>query len=391
MRRLLRRLAFLSLALTACAAAGLWFWPEPARPEVPVPPIHVTLDEGQSWFAAELVQPQDGLTQLPLLTSGRASAGKKDMLIQEWPGFHAEARFRGSSVTVRFQDGLNRWRILLNDGKTGRIDVARPGMSDLHISGLAPAEYRIRVEKISESSMPASFGGILIGPTVQPLPAPRALPRMIEFIGDSDTVGFANTASTRDCTEEEVFSATDTSRSFGPQVASRLGADYRMIARSGIGLLRNYDGAAPLATMTSRYALALPSEPAAMRLPERAADVVVTGIGSNDFAAAFAKDEIWQDDDSLSRDFGTALLSFLRDRVRENPGAVQVLLAFGEYGDRLVRPYRAAEAALRADGVRVVLVTLPKLKRDACFWHPSQEDHRLIADWLATAISSAGT
>jgi len=81
------------------------------------------------------------------------------------------------------------------------------------------------------------------------------------------------------------------------------------------------------------------------------------------------------------------LIAFLRDRVRENPGAIQVLLAFGEYGKPLLVPYQQAEAALKADGQQAVLITLPKLDRSACFWHPSAGDHDLIASWLTTAIS----
>lgn len=384
------KLGFLLLGLTVLGIAGFWMRPAPARPHVPVPPIRSSPGATQTWFNAEMVPRQDGLTALPLLTAGRASAGPGGMMVQEWPGFHAEARFRGTGVSVRFEDGLNRWRILLNGGKAGTVEIARPGVGDLRISGLPPADYRIRVEKISESSMPASFGGILIGGGAEPLPSPRPPPRMIEFIGDSDTVGFANTATTRDCSEDEVFSATDTSLSFGPQVAARLGADYRMVARSGIGLLRNYGGASPHTTMASRYAMALPGDPGATRLPDRPADVVVTALGSNDFGSDFAKDEPWQDKRQLSDDFARTLLSFLRDRVRENPDALQVLLAFGEYGDELVDPYKAAESALRAEGVRTVLVTLPELRRDACSWHPSQKDHKMITDRVAAAISAAG-
>jgi len=387
MRRWLRKLGFFGLVASLATLVAIWIRPEAARPHVPVPRIESAAGLDGKWFMAELISPQPGQTRLPMLVTGRAASGKKDALVQEWPGFHAEARFRGNAVSVRFGDGLNRWRVTLNGGAAGRVDLARPGVSDLRISGLAPGDYTIRVEKISESSMPASFGGIFVDAAEQALPAPRPLPRLIEFIGDSDTLGFASTSKRRDCSEEEVFSATDTSRAFGPQVASRLGADYRIVARSGIGLVRNYKGTTPHSTMPARYPLAIPSEPAAARLPERRADIVVTGLGSNDFGSDFADGEPWQDKTALSDAFGPALLTFLRERVRENPDAIQILLAFGEYGDELVEAYEAAEAGLRQDGVRVALVTLPKLSRRACAWHPSPQDHAMIADWLSGVIA----
>jgi len=387
MRRRLRKLGFFGLVASLATLAAIWIRPEAARPHVPVPRIENAAGTDGRWFMAQLVPPQTGQTRLPMLVTGRVAAGKKDMLVQEWPGFHAMARFKGEAVSVRFSDGLNRWRVTLNGGAAGQVEVSRPGVTDLRISGLAPGEYTIRVEKISESSMPASFGGIFVDGEDQVLPAPRPLPRLIEFIGDSDTLGFASTANRRDCSEEEVFSATDTSRAFGPQVATRLGADYRIVARSGIGLVRNYEGTTPHSTMPARYPLAIPSEPAAARLPERAADIVVTALGSNDFGSAFAEGEPWQDKEALGQAFAPALIAFLRDRVRENPGAAQILLAFGEYGDELVEAYEAAEVALRQDGVRVALVTLPKLGRRACAWHPSPQDHTMITDWLSGVIT----
>ncbi len=390
MRTWFSRLAVAALAAVLVLFLILWFRPTPARPAVPIPPVSVVNGNAALTLSAALVAPQDGLLPLALLVNGRATGGSKGALKQEWPGFRASARFSGSAVWVRFQDGANRWRITLDRGRTGHVDLSRPGVQDLHIRGLRPGEHLIEVEKISESSMPASFGGILIDGAAEALPAPQAAARLIEFIGDSDTVGFANGAETRDCTEEEVFSATDTSRSFGPQVAAALGADYRIIARSGIGLVRNYGGAKPEAVMKLRYGVTLPSNPRATGLPQRPADIVVTGLGSNDFGSDFAPDEPWSDQQALSRDFEPALIGFLRDRVRENPAALQVLLAFGEYGDPLVKPYEAAEAALRADGARVVLVTLPELERSACFWHPSAQDHAMIAERLTQAITGAG-
>ncbi|MBD9527977.1 lipase [Paracoccus sp. PAR01] len=384
---LVRELAVLSIVVPAVAALLLWAWPEPARPHVPVPQLVSVRGEDRVMFYADLVPLQEGLKPLPLLVTGRASNGAKGALLQEWPGFHAEAQFIGTAVSVRFEDNVNRWRVLIDNGRSGMIELSRPGVNDLRIRGLTAGAHHIRVEKISESSMPTSFGGILIDGDSEALPAPRARPRLIEFIGDSDTVGFANTALRRDCTEDEVFSATDTSRSFGPKVAEALDADFRMIARSGIGLVRNYEGVTPQSTMTTRYPLALPSDPAAGRLADRPADIVVTALGSNDFGSSFTESEPWADHEALSRDFAAALIAFLRDRVRENPGAIQVLLAFGEYGKPLLVPYQQAETALKADGQQAVLITLPKLDRSACFWHPSAGDHDLIASWLTTAIS----
>lgn len=389
--RKLHSLLIVGLLVTglSVSAVALWLWPEDAPSPVLALPLRIVSGEDGSKLAADLIPPQSGLVELPLTISGRASIGPKGMLQQEWAGFHVEARFHGTAISIRFEDGINRWRILLNNGKAGRVEVSRPGMNDLRISGLNPGDYLVRVEKISESFEPASFGGILVDPEGNQLAAPPLLSELIEFIGDSDTVGLGNTARTRDCSGEEIYSATDTTVSFGPQVAVRIGADYRLLARSGIGLVRNAGGDSPGDTMVHSYLRSLPSEPAAKRLQERSASIVVTGLGSNDFGTNFAQGEPWESAEEVSADFGVALQAFVRDRAQENPGALQVLLAFGEYGNPLLRPYRDAEVALRENGIDVILVVLPKLGRKACAWHPSLDDHKLIADRLVAAITSA--
>lgn len=386
MPKRLKRLALLALVAAIAAVLATHFLPRPARPQIMVPQVSLTQNADQP-LRAMLVEPQSGLAALALVINGRASAGDKmGTLSQEWPGFYVEARFVGPAARVRFQDDSNRWRVTLDGGRAGAIEVARPGMQDLRIEGLAGGPHLIRVERISESFTPASFGGIFVADAAAALPAPDPRPLTIEFIGDSDTVGFANGSDRRDCTESEIYATTDTSRSFGPQVAQALGADYRIVARSGIGLMRNYGGTAPQSTMRSRYAQALPSDPTATRLPQRGADIVVTALGSNDFGSEFAATEPWQDNQALSPDFEAALIAFLNDRARENPDALQVLLAFGEYGPELTGPYEAAARALAAKGVRTALVTLPKLQRTACQWHPSAQDHAMIADRLIAAI-----
>ena len=376
---------FLGLALMVLAGSGIaasLLWPRIPYPATPVPVLRLAPDAP---FSARLTAPRDGLTALPARITGRTAAAKTPGgVMHEWPGLHAEAHFHASAVTLRLNDSVDHWRISL-DG--GWVKVARPGQKDLRIEGLPPGEHLIRAERISESRGPAEFDGFFVDSAGAVRPAPPPLARLIEFIGDSDTVGFGNTAQRRDCSSEQIFSATDTSLSFPARVAAAFDADYRIVARSGLGLLRNYGGAAPDRTMRALYPLALPSDPAAARLPEQRADLLVIGLGSNDFGSDIAAGEPWPDAARLSQDFGPALIRFAQARLDEHPGAALILLAFGEYGDDLVRPYREAAGALAAKGdTRVGLVVLPDLQRTACLWHPSLQDHAMIAEKLDKAI-----
>ena len=369
---------------TLVVAVATFAWPEPPYPVTPVPALQISADAP---FSAQLLPPQPGLIALPARLTGRMAAGKTPgSILHEWPSLQAVARFQGEAVTLRLSDAVDRWRITL-DG--GAVEIARPGLMDLRIEGLAAGPHEIRAERISEWHGAAEFDGFFLDPGATPLPAPEAAPRLIEFIGDSDTVGFGNTSLRRDCNSEQVFAATDTTKAFPARVARELVADYRVIARSGIGLARNAGGEEPARTMRQLYPLALPSDPEAASLPAPAADILVIGLGSNDFGSDFAKDEPWQDNETLSRDFGPALATFARARLAENPGAELILLAFGEYGEVLTDPYRQTAEALAAEGFSLRLVELSKLERTACLWHPSLSDHAKIAQILTDAIHDA--
>ncbi len=386
-------LVMLALAVYVLPGAGLWAWVGllPSLPETPVPQLAI-LHQPPEPIHAELVSGDDrnDLAVLPARVSGRIAHGSEPGTFQhQWPGVYAEARFRGEAVTVRFDDAVNRSRITLDGGAAGVVEVSRPGTADLRISGLAPGAHDIRMDKISESFSPASFGGFFIPPDGEALPPPAARAKLFEFIGDSDTVGYGGTAQRRDCSAEQVFAATDSTRSFGSLVAAHFNADYRMIARSGIGLVRNYGGGERELVMPIRYARALPDAPDIPSIPEPKPNVIVVALGSNDFGSDLQTNEPWNDARGLRQDFQAALIDLLRARNRANPQALLVLLAFGEYGDELVGAYRAAEASLREDGARTTLVVLPKLDRHGCHWHPSPRDHAMIADRLIAAIGAA--
>ena len=145
------------------------------------------------------------------------------------------------------------------------------------------------------------------------LAPPQPLSRQIEFIGDSDSVGYGNLSTTRNCDEEEVFELTDTQKSFGPQIARHFGADYQLVAASGIGVLRNYAGSDPDHTMPTLYRLQLRNEPDLYQSNAWAPQIIMLALGSNDFQSPIAPDEPWIDRDALRESFVARYIQFLKD------------------------------------------------------------------------------
>ncbi|MBU3030645.1 SGNH/GDSL hydrolase family protein [Paracoccus marinaquae] len=342
-----------------------------------MPPVLITKQapSGLRVLLARGSDPDASMQPLPARVVGR-TAQDGDDLDHQWPGFQASARFVGSRIEVAIRDSSNRYRLTLDDAE---VELTRVGSGVLRISGLAAGTHEIRLEKLSEQAEVGHFGGFFLPPEATPLPPPERRP-LIEFVGDSDTVGYGNTAPGRDCSSEAQYLATDTSRAFGPMTARALGSDYRIIAASGIGLVRNLGGGGDTA-MAKVYARALPLQGDTPHDPEPAADVIVIALGPNDYA----------DPEDLALNyppFADALLQFMRDRRAEAPTARIVLLAFGEYGKDLVRAHRAARDAFTADGDQADLLVMPELARTACHWHPSLNDHQLIARALTRLLES---
>lgn len=374
------------LAAAVLLLLGLWMAKPPATPDTPAPTLEV-LDAPTGMGAA--IQPrsdkQVSWHRLPARISGRYSE-ENGIIRHQWPGFHAEARFSGGQLAITFDDETNRYRLTLDDGRAVLL-LTRPGNSTLHIDGIGSGLHRARLERLSESATPGSFLGFSVPSRDAVHEPPPAAPKMIEFIGDSDTVGYGNTALGRDCTGRQQFQSTDVTRAFGPRIATMLGADYRLVAMSGIGLVRNYGGA-PGRTMTDLYDEALPDEPGAPRAKERAPDLIVIGLGSNDFSTELGPGESDRNPRELQDRFSQALLTFMKARQADAPDARIVLLAFGEYGPDLVAAHRDALAAFVSGGGHADLIVLPELARTGCHWHPSLDDHALIAARLKRLLGA---
>ena len=231
---------------------------------------------------------------LPVHVGGRSVHETNGAWRFGWPGIYFESRVTGTSVSVAVDSATEHFRVLVDGAE--RAILTAPGRARLVIDGLARGRHVVRLEKQTESQEgSARFLGFRPGAGVTALP-PQARARRIEFIGDSNTVGYGNASHERTCTREEVHDTTDTSRAFGPLVAARLDADYRILAYSGFGIVRNYAGSSPDRSLPIIYGRAIPGEPA----EAAAADgwrpqLIVIALGANDFSTPLHAGERWAD------------------------------------------------------------------------------------------------
>lgn len=318
------------------------------------------------------------LVQTPLNIGGRVAPAPEDAHVFGWPGVYFEGRFIGPSVEVRVDPGAEH--LALSVDGVRRTEIAAPGPRRLKLDDLGPGPHVVRLDKLTESQTgSARFEGFFVE-TGRALPA-ASRPRRIEFIGDSHTVGYGVRSASRDCTEQQVHDLTDTSLAFGPILAGRLDADYRIEAFSGRGVVRNYNGVAagePLPVLLPRL-IPGQAEPRIAAGDPWKPDVVVVGLGTNDFSTPLHAGEAWADEAALRRDYRETYVAFVEGLKANRPGARVFLIA----GDTF-----AEDVAQVADRTGAKAVRITDMDRGACHWHPSAADQKMMADRLEAAIAA---
>lgn len=342
------------------------------------------LTGGRSDDQAPQVQPTPAL---PVHVGGRAIHTGDGSLTFGWPGTYFESRFRGTGVDVAVESRSEFMRLLV-DGEE-RILLQAPGNTRVSLRDLPPGEHVVRLEKQTESQ---TGGGHFIGfyPAAGTVPLPaRPRSRQIEFIGDSYTAGYGNTSSGRECTPREVHDRTDTQRAFGPLLARKLDADYRVIAYSGFGIVRNYNGSSPGQSLPSLYDRLVPGDAGHREVSrgEWRPQLIVVNLGTNDFSTPLRAGEAWRDPQQLRTAYRQAYAAFARRLGRQQPQAQLVLMApdsfFGDVSE-------VAATLKRSGRNKVMALRFGALDLTGCDFHPSLKDHQDLAALLQAALDGQG-
>ncbi|ESQ75208.1 hypothetical protein ABAC402_11100 [Asticcacaulis sp. AC402] len=323
--------------------------------------------------------------QLPMKVGGRVfpQANATDGYVHQWPGTYFEARFKGTSVTVRLKDTANILNFYL-DGKKVHSET-KPGEGDIELGPLPAGEHTIRVEKVTESEWAtASFSGFFVPSNENVLPAPAANPRRIEFIGDSFTVGYGNTSTTVDCTTEQVWATTDATRVYGTLTAKHFKADYRFSAISGKGIVRNYNGGDGLPLPQAYpFDVRLNGVTLTRNADDWQPNIIVIGLGTNDFSTSLNPGEKWATRDALRADYIATYTKFVQDLRARHPGAFFILTATDQMQGEYREQVQNVMADLQARGEnRIAFLPLNSLTYTGCHYHPSLSDSQTVRDLL---------
>jgi lysophospholipase L1-like esterase len=331
----------------------------------------------------------EGAKPLPVNVSGRVLPIRENGATEyqrQWPGTYFETGFSGTDIAFRVGAGDVSLRIRLDGGQPSALVKPAPGY--YRLTGLAPGPHRLRVDVVSESqSGPTRFGGFYAGPGTNPLLL--SIPgRQIEFVGDSHTVGYGNTSPKRDCSQDEVWAATDTSQGIAPLTAGHYGASYEVNAISGRGIVRNYNGF-PADTLPQAYPYLLFDKSVRDQNGSWKPQLIVIALGTNDFSTPLNPGEKWKTRDALHEDYEATYVHFVRDLRAANPHAYFLLWATDlANGEIATEAGKVVETLHRAGEQRVAFVPVRGLAFSACHFHPSVGDDHLIATALTGFVDA---
>jgi lysophospholipase L1-like esterase len=320
---------------------------------------------------------------LPVHVGGRTIVNSDGSLTFGWPAVYFESRFHGTAVSVSVETKDDRLQLLV-DGAPKAL-LIQPGSTSMTIAGLAPGDQVVRLEKITESQEGGSrFVGFYPAEGSTPLPPPGRA-RQIEFIGDSYTVGYGNTSRSRTCTTQEVHDTTDSQQGIGPTLARAVGADSRVHAYSGFGVVRNYNGAAPGQSMVLLYPRLKPDDPAHLETDTGAwkPQIIVVNLGTNDWSTPVHAGEAWADKDALAADYRAKYVTFAKMLMAKQPQAHLILMGSDLFYDQV----QQIAATLNKDARNpVITLHFGGLDMDGCHFHPSVKDDRTEAAALQALI-----
>ncbi|MFH1500159.1 MAG: SGNH/GDSL hydrolase family protein [Verrucomicrobiota bacterium] len=314
--------------------------------------------------------------------SGRIDDAQPETVVFGWSGARVRMAFEGDSIGMHM-DALhkNNWVNVLIDGRhVDKLLIEGKGGHQPLASDLGPGPHTIEIVKATEGMVGnLAFKGFTLPDDGQSLPWPKTETRRIEFIGDSITCGYgieADGPNNPFLPETENFSD-----SYAAHAIRALDADYLVVARSGIGMLRNYGGPAegnPTDNMPAVYDRTLfknatPKWDTARFTP----DVVCVNLCTNDFSGKGPDRQLFEDN----------YTAFVRRLQGQYPAARIVLLLGPMTTKPEIREILERVAANTGDQVSFFQLSGQGKHGFGAHYHPSKKQGEINGTELAAHLS----
>jgi lysophospholipase L1-like esterase len=227
---------------------------------------------------------------------GRVAFSGKDVARYDWPGIQVRFRFTGEELKLRFAGGeRNYFDLFIDDKLVNTLHAKDDTIAAVNsIKGNGP--HSARFVKRTEGGMGETrFYGVELSKKGRLLPWTKEASRHIEFIGNSITCGYGVESASRNDNFDP--RTENVGKSYATLVAKAFGADYHVVAHSGLGVVRNYGDpekvSTNFATMPQRFSRTLDLDDSlSWNYSLWQANAVVINLGTNDFSTTPHPDKV---------------------------------------------------------------------------------------------------
>lgn len=170
---------------------------------------------------------------------GRISRTIPHMVRFTYPGVSIFANFEGTSLQMKVKPGSGAFMVEIDDELPYRINYSANDSVQTLAEGLPEGIHRVRVMYAIEGyELKPAFKGFYLDHGCHLAEAPVLPERRIEFIGNSITCGYG--VESENPKDPFTYDTENHFYTYAARTARALKAQHLVVARSGIGIYRNY-------------------------------------------------------------------------------------------------------------------------------------------------------
>lgn len=300
---------------------------------------------------------------------------------------HFGVTFKGTEckllVSISSWQDHNYLQYELDSVYQKRLRVNR-GEDTLVITAPSDGNHVLWIYKATEAHTGPIFVRHIVATDVHSLNVPER--PVIEFIGNSITCGAASDPSDIPCDSGEYHDHHNAYMAYGPRVARSLHAEFVLSSVSGIGIYRNWNSDSPIMPAVYENTDMQEGSLRKWNFNTYQPAVVSIALGTNDFSRGDGKKPRLPFD---SARFIAGYVNFVKTVKSKYPQAKIALLTSPMvsgsddeiFVDCLNKVKRQIDLAYPSDKPVSLFFFSPITPR-GCSYHPSVEDHELMADQL---------
>ena len=172
---------------------------------------------------------------------GRISRTVPHMVRFTYPGVSIFANFEGTSLQMKVKPGRGAFMVEIDDELPYRINYSANDSIQTLAEGLPEGTHRVRIMYAIEGyELKPAFKGFYLDNGCRLAEAPVLPERRIEFIGNSITCGYG--VESENPKDPFTYDTENHFYTYAARTARALKAQHLVVARSGIGIYRNYAG-----------------------------------------------------------------------------------------------------------------------------------------------------